>query len=226
MTDAIRIRVWDLPIRIFHWMLAALVVFSFTTGKVGGAWLEWHMKSGYAILALLLFRLAWGVAGSRTARFTHFVRGPRAAVEYARATFASRHPAVLGHNPLGGWMVVLMLAIFLAQATSGLFADDDIATQGPLAAQVSNAVVARMTSLHRYNQWLILGAVVLHVIAIATYRWALHEDLVAPMLRGWKAVPAALRAPEPMQASPWLAVMLLATSGAFVYWLVVVFPRG
>ena len=72
----------------------------------------------------------------------------------------------------------------------------------------------------------LLGAVVLHVIAIATYRWALHEDLVAPMLRGWKAVPAALRAPEPVQASPWLAVMLLATSGAFVYWLVVVFPRG
>ena len=94
-----RIRAWDLPTRIFHWGLAALVVFSFTTGTIGGDWMPWHLKSGYAILALLLFRIAWGVFGSETARFSDFVRGPRAVAAYVRATLAGRHPAGVGHNP-------------------------------------------------------------------------------------------------------------------------------
>ena len=97
---ATRIRVWDLPTRIFHWALAALVIFSFTTGKIGGAWMAWHLKSGYAILVLLAFRIAWGFAGSRTARFAHFLRGPRAMLEYARETFSGRHPSTEGHNPM------------------------------------------------------------------------------------------------------------------------------
>ena len=127
---ATRIRVWDLPTRIFHWALATLVIFSFTTGKIGGAWMAWHLKSGYAILALLAFRIAWGFAGSRTARFAHFLRGPRAMLEYARETFSGRRPSTEGHNPMGGWMVILMLAALALQAATGLFADDEIATQG------------------------------------------------------------------------------------------------
>ena len=221
-----RIRVWDLPTRIFHWALAVLVVFSFTTGKIGGGWMEWHLKSGYAILTLLAFRMAWGVVGGHNARFASFLRGPRAAWAYARETLASRHPASLGHNPLGGWMVMLMLAILIVQAATGLFADDDISTQGPLAAKVSNAWVARMTTIHKYNEWVVVAAAALHVIAIAAYRWGFKEDLLSPMLHGWKTLPAGSRAPEPARASSLLALALAAIAAALVYWLVAVYPKG
>lgn len=226
MTPLDRIRVWDLPTRLFHWALAILVVFSFTTGKIGGTWMEWHLKSGYAILALLIFRLAWGVAGSETARFSSFLRGPRTAWAYARETLASRQPSSLGHNPLGGWMVMLMLAILLLQASSGLFADDEISTQGPLAAKVSNALVARMTTIHKYNEWVIAAAAGLHVLAIAAYRWSFKEDLLSPMLHGWKSLPAQLRPAQPAHASSLLALVLAAAAAAFVYWLVVAYPKA
>ena len=221
-----RIRVWDIPTRIFHWTLAALVLFSFTTGKVGGGWMEWHLRSGYAILALLVFRLAWGFAGSHTARFSSFVRGPRTAIEYARATLGGRPPLTEGHNPMGGWMVMFMLAVLVLQAATGLFADDEIATQGPLAAKVSDALVSRMTTIHKYNEWVIAAAVVLHLVAVATYQWRFKVDLIVPMVHGWKAVPAGLRPAEPRQASGLLAIVLAGIAAAIVYWLVVIYPRG
>lgn len=220
-----RIRVWDLPTRLFHWLLATLVVFSFVTGKVGGGWMQWHLKSGYAILALLVFRLAWGVVGSDTSRFARFVAGPRAAIDYARATLAGQRPFRPGHNPLGGWMVVFMIAILLLQAATGLFADDEIATQGPLAAKVSDAVVSRLTTVHKYNEWLIAAAAGLHVVAVSTYQWGLEVDVLGPMLHGWASAPRGAAPEEPRHASTVLAIVLLAAAAAAVYWLVVVFPR-
>jgi cytochrome b len=220
-----RIRVWDLPTRIFHWALVALVVFSFTTGKIGGSWLEWHMKSGYTILTLLLVRVAWGFVGSDTARFSHFIRGPRAAFAYARETFASRHPHGIGHNPLGGWMVLFMLALLLTQATTGLFVDDEISTQGPLAGKVSNALVARMSAIHYYNHWALLAAAALHVMAIAYYRLGLETDLVGPMVSGWMAATAGLRPLPPAMRSSLAAAVLLAIAAGFVYWLVAIYPK-
>ena len=219
-----RIAVWDAPVRLFHWALAALAVFSFVTAKVGGGWMEWHLRSGYAVLALLLFRLAWGVAGSQTARFASFLKAPRAAIDYARATAAGRHPAIIGHSPLGGWMVALMLALFLVQALSGLFADDEIATQGPLAVKVSNAFVSRMSAVHSFNEWLIVGAVALHVAAIAVYRWVFRTSLVRAMVTGTMDYEGA--EPDPRAAPAWLAALLAAAAAAFVYWLVFVYPRG
>lgn len=221
-----RIRVWDLPTRIFHWSLAALLVFSFATGKAGGAWMDWHLKSGYCILALLVFRLAWGFLGGRTARFAHFVRGPRAALEFARATLAGRHPVTLGHNPLGGWMVLLMLLVLAGQAVSGLFADDEISTQGPLAAKVSNAFVSRMTALHYYFGWAIVALAAVHVAAVAVYQWAWKVDLVGPMTHGWKTLPPELRAHDAAGPSLTLAGILLAVAAFLVYALVVIYPRG
>jgi cytochrome b len=182
------------------------------------------MKSGYAILTLLVFRLLWGAVGSETARFAHFVRGPRGAIDYVRGLLARRTPAVFGHNPLGGWMVLAMLVIFLTQAVTGLFVDDEIATQGPLAAKAANATVARMTAIHHYNQWLMAAAVALHIAAIVFYRAALATDLVGPMLSGWTTLPAHTRAPQPGSASNLLALVLFALAGACVYWLVAVYP--
>ena len=217
-----RIRVWDLPTRIFHWALAALVVFSFTTGKVGGDWMSWHLESGYAVLALLVFRIAWGFAGSDTARFARFLRGPRAALAYARGLGAGRHPFVAGHNPLGGWMIAAMLAVLAFQAATGLFSDDEIATQGPLAMKVSNEMVSRMSSLHAISEWIVVGLAVLHVAAIAVYRFAWNVRLVGPMVHGRSEAPAGTI--EPRARPLWLAVLLFAASAAAVYVLVEIVP--
>lgn len=224
MTFPGRLRIWDLPTRVFHWALVFLVVFSYATGKTGGTWMPWHLRSGYAILALLLFRLAWGFTGSRTARFAHFVRGPRLAWQYARELRAGRPSPWFGHNPLGGWAVVLMLALLLLQTATGLFADDDISTRGPLAAKVANAWVERMTAIHRYNEWALVTIAALHVIAIASYRWRFKQDLTGPMVHGWRSVPVDLRPPEPVRASNLLALGIAAAASAFVYWLVAIYP--
>jgi len=217
-----RIAVWDLPTRAFHWALAALVLFSFTTGRIGGTWMAWHLRSGYTILALLLFRIAWGLVGSDTARFARFVRGPRAALGHARQLLAGDRPLTIGHNPLGGWMVVAMLAATAFQASTGLFADDEIATQGPLAAKVSDAVVSRMSALHAANQWVIVALVALHVVAIAVYRWAWNVRLAGSMVSGWAVAPGPLEVPR--MRSPWIALALLVLCALAVYALVEIYP--
>ena len=219
-----RIVVWDAPVRLFHWVLAVLVVFSFASGTAGGAWLPWHMRSGETILALLAFRLLWGLFGSDTARFASFVGGPRAALHYARETWAGRHPRVVGHNPLGAWMVVAMLAILALQAFSGLFVDDEISTQGPLYSKASSAWIARMGTIHHANQYVVLGAVVLHVVAIAVYWKTLRTNLVAPMWRGWMESDGT--AATPRMRSPLLALLLFAASVAAIYALVIVYPAA
>jgi len=217
-----RVAVWDLPLRLFHWALTALVVFSYVTAKVGGGWMAWHVKSGYAVLALLVFRLAWGVAGSSTARFSHFVRGPRAALEYGRRLFAGNPDRVVGHNPLGGWMVLALLAILALQVATGLFSDDEIATQGPLAALVSEATVRAMSRIHGWNEWAVVAAVAIHVAAIAIYQWHLRRDLIGPMIHGR----AEIEGQAPSMASPWLAMALFALACGAVYYLVVLFPSS
>jgi cytochrome b len=205
---------WDLPTRVFHWSLASLVVFSFATGNIGGPWMTWHMRSGYAILALLLFRIAWGVVGPPHARFTSFVRGPRAALAHAREMLAGARALAAGHNPLGGWMVVAILAILFAQAATGLFADDESSHTGPLASMVSNAVVDRMSVIHEYNSWLVATLATLHVVAVVFYQWRLRIDVVGPMVVGSVQPRLALR-----------AALIAAVAAAAVYALVVVLPR-
>jgi|SRR6185369_10997327 cytochrome b len=213
---------WDLPVRLFHWSLAALVVFSYITAKVGGTWMDWHLRSGYAILALLLFRVAWGAVGSSTARFSTFVRGPRIVLSYLRETSAGRRPDVVGHNPAGGWMVVLMIVALLVQAATGLFSDDEIATQGPLAVKVSNAAVSRMSTIHSWNEWVLVTFVVLHVVAIVVYHRVLRVNLVGPMLHGRGLPGIELAAPR----NAGIAAVLFAIACGAVYWLVVVYPRS
>jgi cytochrome b len=205
---------WDFPTRAFHWSLAALVVFSFVTGKLGGPWMDWHMRSGCCILALLLFRLAWGFAGPPPARFAHFLKGPASAREYVRGLRSGMRENAAGHNPLGGWMVAAMLAALLAQAGTGLFSNDEASHQGPLADLVGNATVDRLSVWHSWNQWLVVALVCIHVLAIAVYQWMLRIDLVRAMWRG------GMRAREGA-----IAAALLAAASIGVYWLVTIFPR-
>jgi cytochrome b len=217
------VRIWDLPIRIFHWCLAALVVFSYVAGSIGGSWLEWHMRSGYAILTLLVFRIAWGLVGSDTARFSRFLRSPAAGFAYLRDLARGSVRPFVGHNPAGGWMVIAMLAAVLVQAFAGLFADDEIATQGPLAVKASNAWVAAMTRLHDWNQWVVVGLVVVHVAAIAIYRWRFQIPLTRLMVTGTLPSLAPGLAP-PRLRSTALGLVCLAIAAALVYALVVIYP--
>jgi cytochrome b len=174
------VRVWDLPTRVFHWLLATLVVFSFASAKIGGAWTEWHFRSGYTILALLVFRLLWGCAGSHHARFANFVRGPRTIVSYLRGRTAAGD----GHDPLGGWSVTAMLVALLVQASAGLFANDAIASEGPLAKLVSATVSDRLTTVHRWGEKLLIALVVLHVCAVFFLQFVRGRRLLMPMLTG------------------------------------------
>jgi cytochrome b len=190
------------------------VAFSFVTGKLGESWMDWHFRSGYAILALLAFRIAWGFAGSNDARFASFVRGPRAAIGYARALVSGKRAVEPGHNPLGGWMVVLMLALVAAQAITGLFSNDDSFNEGPLASKVSHAMIDRLSSFHSWNEWAILAAVILHVAAVLAYQFYLRVNIVGPMVAGTS------RAAENVRA-----LILICIAAAAVYWLVVVYPR-
>jgi len=219
MNDTLRrVRVWDLPTRLFHWLLAACLVGSFATIKLGGHLMIWHERFGYAALTLVLFRLVWGFAGGRYARFTQFVRGPSTLLAYLRGPDGSA-PQV-GHNPLGALSVLGLLAVVAFQAVSGLFTNDDIAFEGPLARYVSGAWSSTLTTWHRWNEWVIIGLVALHLAAIVFYRVAKQRDLVGPMLTGDAALPGN---PPPSRDDLRLrlrALVVAAICGAAVWWLV------
>ena len=174
------VRVWDLPTRLFHWALAALVACSVVTVKLGGFWMDWHMRSGYAILALVLFRILWGFAGSRYALFSSFVRRPAEVIGYLRGQL--EHGA--GHSPLAAVSVLAFLGVLLVQASTGLFTNDGNFTEGPLARLVSGATGERLSTVHRFGEWALYALVGLHVTAIAYYTTFRKVALVRPMITG------------------------------------------
>jgi cytochrome b len=209
-----RVRVWDLPTRLFHWSLVALVTFSIVTAKLGGLWLDWHMRSGYAILALLVFRLLWGVAGSRHARLVHFVRGPRIVLAYLRG----RHPHDgAGHNPLGAVSVVAILGVLLAQAATGLFTNDGSFTEGPLAKLVGAATGERLSTVHRWGELAVYALIGVHLAAVLFYLAVKRDNLVGPMITGDRRGIDAHPARD--DAALWLraAVMLTLAAGLTSY---------
>jgi cytochrome b len=213
------VRVWDLPTRLFHWLLVALVVSSFATGKLGGNWMHYHERCGEAILALLLFRLVWGFIGSTASRFHTFLAGPSAVLRYARTLFRREPDHRLSHNPLGGWSVAAMLLVLLIQAATGLFANDDIATEGPLYKWVSKAASDRLTSIHHLNHDLIILLVALHVAAVLFHLVYKKENLLRPMITGVKQWKGTLPGDTTQQPS-WRAALVAAVAAGAVYLLV------
>lgn len=182
------IRVWDLPTRLFHWLLVLCVLGLVITGKIGGGAIVWHARLGYAVLALLLFRLVWGFAGGHWSRFSRFLRGPASVIAYLKGTGPLAHR--VGHNPLGALSVLAMLAVLIAQVGTGLVSDDEISFTGPLNRFVSSSLGLAATSYHKQiGQWLIIGLVVLHVGAVLIYLWKKRENLVRPMITGDKEWP-------------------------------------
>ena len=175
-----RLRIWDLPTRLFHWLLAISITGALITINIGGAWMDWHVRFGIATLVLLLFRVMWGLIGPRYARFSQFLCSPAKTLAYLRDSKGGRQA---GHNPLGAWSVIAMLGLFLYQSSTGLFANDDVMTQGPLAQFVSNDTVALMTRLHRLSEYALYAIIALHLSAIAFYSFR-GEGLVKPMVTG------------------------------------------
>lgn len=218
--ETVAVPVWDWPVRLFHWSIVILLVVAVVTVKIGGNAMEWHMRAGMAVLTLVVFRILWGFLGSRHARFASFVRGPGAVVAYVRSIAKPPHDLHVGHNPLGGWSVIAMLLVLLAQAGSGLFSNDDIATDGPLARLVSKDTSDAVTSFHRLNVWALAALVVAHVGAVGFHLVALKENLVHAMLSGVKKLPPH-HAQSGAGATPnGLALALLALAALAVWWVV------
>ena len=218
--QTVRVRVWDLPTRLFHWTLTLGVIGSVVSAKIGGNAMVWHFRLGYLALALLVFRLLWGLVGGHWSRFARFAYGPSALKRYLQGASRPDEHHEVGHSPLGALSVFALLALLAAQVGSGLFADDEIASSGPLVRFVSGATSSLATGWHKHwGQWLILAMVALHVLAIVVYRVRHGRDLVTPMIVGDKPLPAGVPPARDTLATRSLALALAAACAALAAWV-------
>lgn len=221
--DGARVRIWDLPTRLFHWLLAAAVIGVLVTGWTGV--MDWHFRLGYAVMALLLFRLVWGVVGGRWSRFSAFVHEPRSVAAYLRGQAHPDH--LIGHNPLGALSVFAMLTVLMLQVATGLVSDDAITYAGPLAHTVSGALSGLATYWHAvWGKWVVIGLIVLHLAAVLYYATVRRQRLVAPMITGDKVFPpdTTVAPSRDSAGSRWLALALFAGCIAVVGWISTIRP--
>jgi cytochrome b len=212
--------VWDASVRLYHWAIVVLVLFSWGSAEWG--YMDWHKLSGYAILTLVLFRIIWGFVGSDTALFVRFLKSPVAALSHL-AHIAKREPdREVGHNAAGGWMVLVLLGLLLVQAATGLASNDDIDTEGPYSRWVGKEWSDWASHIHSLTFTLIEIAVALHVLAVLAYLVLKGQNLVRPMITGKKRLPGNLRAPR--MISPVLAAVVLVVAAGAVTALVRLAP--
>lgn len=213
------VRIWDLPTRLFHWCFAACVVGAFVSVKMDI--MEWHVRFGLTALGLVTFRIVWGFIGPRHARFGNFVRGPGAIKAYLRELGAGTAKSA-GHNPLGTLSVLAMLIDLGAQAVMGLFITDEVMVQGPFYGKVPDAMSDLLATLHKYNQWVFITLVVLHLLAVTWYTQAKKEPLVRAMVTGdmpADRLPADALASEDTTGVRLRALGLAIVVAALVWWI-------
>ncbi len=218
--------IWDWPVRLTHWLLVATVTGSYITHRLGPDQFRYHRWFGYATLTLVVARILWGFFGTKHARFASFLRGPAAVLRHLAGFTRSEGVHYAGHNPAGGWMIVLMLALLLAQAVTGLFANDDIANTGPLYGYVTNAASNRLTAWHHRIFDAILVAIALHIVAVLSYLLPRRTNLIGPMFTGRK--PAKLVGPgeEIPGSRGWLWIVLLGAACAALAWIIARAPAA
>ena len=178
-----RIKLWDLPTRLFHWLLVILIIAAVVTAKIGGNAMDWHGRIGLSILGLITFRLVWGFVGSHHSRFTSFWPKPSSVRAYLRGDWHGT-----GHNPLGALSVIALLGLISVQVLTGLFSNDDIAFNGPLLDLISKELSDQLTGLHKRSVNALMALIVLHLGAIAFYTVLKKDSLIKPMITGWKDV--------------------------------------
>ncbi|SRR5258706_4736446 len=213
-------QVWDLPVRLFHWALVAAIISSFVTNRLGVAYFKYHVWSGYAVIVLVSFRILWGFVGTRHAQFWQFVRGPAATLRYAFGLLRGNAAPYAGHNPLGAYMVVMLLIALSVQAVSGLFGDDDIFNTGPLAGYVEKRLSLQLTSLHRHLFYWIVAATAVHILAVIAHR----ENLILAMITGRKPHDCVPDGEIIHSSRTWLAVLLVVALAGALWWIVAQAP--
>lgn len=186
------VRVWDLPTRVFHWALLACVIGAVASAHLGGNWMDWHPRFGAAILGLLVFRIIWGFAGPRYARFRSFAHGPQAVWAHLKAA-RNRSQRHAGHSPAGGTSVFVLLGVLVALSASGLLSSDSISLEGTLVRFASESIVNWATRVHVWLQWVLYTLVGLHLAAVLAYLLIKKDNLIGPMIHGDKT---GIRAPE------------------------------
>ncbi|NSL54527.1 cytochrome b/b6 domain-containing protein [Uliginosibacterium aquaticum] len=213
-----RIKVWDLPLRLFHWSLLLCVAGAVISIEVADN-IDWHQRFGIAVLTLLVFRLLWGIVGGQHARFANFLRSPASILGYVKRMKDEKGPAV-GHNPLGALSVLGLLAVLLFQAGSGLFLSDEIMFEGPLFKFVSGEIAGFLAEAHEANAGIIFTLIGLHLAAILFYRFVKRDNLITPMLTGSKEVPAETPVQDANGGSALLGLITLAVAAGVVWFIV------
>lgn len=215
-----KVQVWDAGTRMFHWTLVILFALSGYSAFEDkfGIYADIHLWSGYGVLVLVCWRILWGLFGSETARFGHFVKSPRATLAYGKTVFKEASYKWVGHNPMGAWSVVVMLSLLLAQAVMGLFATDGMFFSGPLSDQVDGGLSSSLTEWHEITGYILFGLVGLHLLVILFYALAKKVNLVGPMISGMKLQDGHISKAPQMQ-SQLLALLILAVVAAVIYWI-------
>ncbi len=205
--------IWDVPTRLFHWLLVAALTAQYVTAEWMDSAMQWHFWIGYFVIGLIAFRLVWGLLGPTYARFGNFIAGPVAVWRYIKTLPDARAPAHAGHNPLGGWFVIIMLGCVALQAVSGLFMTDEVFLDGPYRHVVSEQTQQLMNTLHHTVFDILLGVIGLHIAAIVFYALYKRQSLTSAMLHGKKATPGGgIRS-----SRLWLALVIAISVGVAVY---------
>ena len=212
-----KVRIWDLPTRLFHWLLVICIAALVVTAKMGGNAMNWHLILGQVVLALLVFRILWGLVGGYWSRFGSFIPSPSALQRYLRGQSTAQDRA--GHNPLGSLSVLAMLMVLIAQVASGLMSDDEIAFSGPLTRFVSGDLISQATGYHaHWGQYLIYGLVALHVLALIWYSFK-GDKLVPAMVTGDKLLQEPVAASRDTAGSRALAAVLAVLASTLSWWI-------
>ena len=214
-----RVRAWDLPTRLFKWLLVACVVTAWATNKYATDHPDWHKWNGYAALVLITFRVFWGFVGGSTSRFSAFVKSPLATLRYAIGELRGRASHYLGHNPLGAWMILALMAVVFVQASLGLYSSDadHLIIEGPLAHTLADTTVDQVARLHRSMFNVILGLAAAHITANILYALLKRDGLIRGIITGYKARANYVDAPEAVPGSPVAALACLAASIIVVF---------
>lgn len=214
--------IWDLPVRLFHWLIAIAILGSWFTSDQDNDLIYYHMLLGYFILGLLIFRIIWGGVGTKHSKFKHFIPSLSTLIDYINDVKNGEKKHSVGHNPLGSLMVIIMIVLFFLQAISGLFINDDVYSSGPYYGSVNEDVEKIMSLLHHNVFDYLVFAIGAHIVAIGYYEKVLKNNLILPMITGKKSANHVTKADSISHSKIWLSFLISIIVGAFVYWLVVI----